>query len=498
MNVLREARREIVENPGIPGPDFYVRKLAGLWERAAAAPAYRDIGPFSAASFAALAPTPREELKARPLDFATVTAGRALRYYETTGSTGTPTPTPRTAEDVLWNTVSVAESWRSVLTAGLSDPTALGDTTGSPDTGDARDGGQERILSLMPSDVVPVGDLIAQVGDYLELSHLRAYPFATGITGWDRLVDLWRGYRPTTVFLAPGVALEWTRLVAQRGLLPELATGVRRLMLLGEVNTVPFRERLARWWGAAVHDASYGSTETGTLATTCPAGRQHLLTAGTYFELDTGGPEGIVPLVPLGSGPSLGRAASGRSASEDGPEEAPRDSSGPPRDGSRSPRDGSGTLSGQLLVTPLNAYARPLLRLRTGDLVTLDHGCACGRTTPLVTVHGRASDTLTVHGSPLTPREVENVVFATAETTGYLIEVTASGDFAGLLLERLPGADRTREPDAADEVRRASKEHLGVSWDRVAFVNALPRQTKSGASQKSWKRSNIRVLETAP
>ncbi|MEU7074413.1 phenylacetate--CoA ligase family protein [Streptomyces narbonensis] len=432
MNIWREARQETTAMPGVPGPEFYTRKLAALWERASAAPAYRGLGPFSRAAFAALPPTGREELKARPMAFATVPPGGALRYYETTGSTGTPTPTPRLAEDVIWNTVAVGETWREVLD------------------------GDERILSLMPSDVVPVGDLIAQVGDYLDLSHLRAYPFSTGITGWDRLVELWRGYRPTTVFLAPGVALEWTRLVAGRELLAELATGVRRLMLLGEVNTAPFRARLGGWWGADVLDASYGSTETGTLATTCSAGRQHLLTAGTYFELDTGGPEGLVGI------------------------------------------DAGGPRAGQLVVTPLNSYARPLLRLRTGDLVTLGDACPCGRPSPTVTVRGRASDLLRVHGVDLTPREVEDVVFAVSEATGYLIEVDAAGSFAGLLLERLPGADRSAEAATAEEVRRVTKERLGLSWDRVAFVNALPQLTKSGASQKSWKRSNIRVLEEAP
>ncbi|MFF5445545.1 phenylacetate--CoA ligase family protein [Streptomyces sp. NPDC012888] len=451
MKIWREARRETVATPGFPDGEFYARKLAEVWARASAAPAYRGIGPFSAGAFAALAPTSREELKARPLDFATVTPGRALRYYETTGSTGAPTPTPRLAEDVIWNTVAVAEAWRPVL---------CGDD--GTDTDDGGAGGErrdpERILSLLPSDVVPVGDLIAQAADYLDLSHLRAYPFATGITGWDRLVELWRGYRPTTVFLAPGVALEWTRLAAGRGLLPELGAGLRRLMLLGEVNTAPFRERLGRWWGAVALDASYGSTETGTLATTCAAGGQHLLTASTHFELDTGGPGGVVPVTAEAGGPDRG----------------------------------------QLVVTPLNSYARPLLRLRTGDLVTLGRDCPCGRPSPTVTVRGRASDTLRVHGVDLAPREVEEVVFAAAEATGYLVEVTAGGGFAGLLLERLPGADRGREPAVAEEVLRASKERLGLAWDRVAFVNSLPQLTKSGAAQKSWKRSNVRVLEEAP
>ncbi|WP_228979458.1 phenylacetate--CoA ligase family protein [Streptomyces sp. DH12] len=434
MDLWRTAVEETAAVAGVPADDFYTRKLGALWSRARAAPAYRHLGPFSPEAFAALPLTRREDLKARPLHFATVAPGGALRYYETTGSTGRPTPTPRLAEDVVWNTVAVAEAWRSVLDD------------------------DERVLSLLPSDVVPVGDLVAQVADYLDLSHLRGYPFASGITGWDRIVELWRAYRPTTVFLAPGVALEWTRLAAGRGTLPGLRADLRRLMLLGEVNTPPFRDRLGRWWEAAVHDASYGSTETGTLATTCPAGGQHLLTGSAYVELDTGGPHGVVPVGPASGGPR----------------------------------------TGQLVVTPLNAHARPLLRLATGDVVTLGRDCPCGRSAPTVTVHGRESDTLRLQGAALTPRDVEGLVFAHAEATGYLVEVDEAGTYAGLLLERLPGAGREGEPAAAEAVRAATKERFGLSWDRVVFVNALPRLTKSGASQKSWKRSNIRVLETAP
>lgn len=425
---LRTARQEI-ENHSDATLDqgFYERKLAEVWARAARSTAYAGIGQFSFEAFAALPVTLRETLKARPLDFATVPPGDALRYYETTGSAGAPTPTPRLAEDIIWNTVSVAHAWRSVVS------------------------GDDRVISLLPSDVVPVGDLVSQVCDYLDIAHLRAYPFATGICDWDRLVHLWRGFRPTAVFLAPGVALQWTRLVKQRGILTELSGDVRGLMLLGEVNTAPFRDRLGRWWGAKAFDASYGSTETGTLASTCEAGNQHLLPAATYFELNTSG--GIVP---------IDRAT-----------------------------------EGQLVVTPLNAYARPLLRLNTGDTVSIGANCPCGRATLLVTVHGRVSDGLSVRGVPLAARGVEEVVYGSTDATGYLIEVDAAGGFARLLLERDVDAARTGEPAQTEALQRASQGRLAVRWDQVAFVNALPGNTKSGAAQKSWKRSNIRILENA-
>ncbi|GAA2600417.1 hypothetical protein GCM10010304_55810 [Streptomyces roseoviolaceus] len=437
QTILREAQAEIRENQGrIPAEYFYSGKLSAAWERARGTRAYGagegrdDIGEFSLDRFRDLPVTPRESLKARPLDFAAVSPTEASKYYETTGTTGQPTPTPRRAEDTIWNTVSVAEAWRPLL------------------------GSDERAVILLPSDIVPVADLVAGVCEYLDHAHIRAYPFATGISDWDRLESMWRTYRPTTVFVAPGVALQFTRLLAQRGQLDELNSSVERLMLLGEVNTAPFRARLGRWWNADVYDASYGSTETGTLAAACAHGRQHLLPAATYFELAT--PEGVVPL-----------------------------------------HDRGGHERGRLVVTPLNAHARPLLRLDTGDEVSVESDCPCGSAAPGITVHGRSSDGLRVRGTPLSVRAVEEVVYGVTDATGYLLEVDSEGSYARLLLERGIGAGRDGEPEECRRVQARSEELLGLRWDGVVFVNSLPANTKSGASQKSWKRSNIREVEVA-
>ncbi|MBB6419928.1 phenylacetate--CoA ligase family protein [Streptomyces massasporeus] len=374
--------------------------------------------------------TPRESLKAQPLRYAAATPTEASKYYETTGTTGQPTPTPRLAEDTIWNTVSVAEAWRPLL------------------------GADERVVILLPSDIVPVADLISGVCEYLDLAHVRAYPFATGISGWDRLESMWRTFRPTTVFVAPGVALQFTRLLAQRGELGDLSSSVDRLMLLGEVNTAPFRDRLGRWWNAQAYDASYGSTETGTLAAACPRGGQHLLPAATYFELAT--PDGVVPL-----------------------------------------HDRGEHREGRLVVTPLNAHARPLLRLDTGDEVSIETDCPCGSAAPRITVHGRSADALRVRGAPLSVRAVEEVVYGVTDATGYLLEVDGEAGYARLLLERGVGAGRDGEPEERRRVQDRSEEVLGLRWDDVVHVNSLPANTKSGASQKSWKRSNVREVEVA-
>jgi phenylacetate-CoA ligase len=428
LQELLEARADATRHlDRIPSEAFYEESLRHVWERASGVPAYGPLGPFSMAAFRRLEVTSKDELKKRPLEFCAVTPGTADKYYETTGTTGRATPTPRLATDVIRNAVSVAEAWRPLL---------------SPD---------DRVLSLLPSDVVPVGDLIAQVCEYLGLVHTRAYPFATGICDWDRLTGIWRTLRPTTLFVAPGVAQQLTRLLKRRGDLDTLGGSVARIMLLGEVNTEPFRVRLGSWWGAAVYDASYGSTETGTLATSCRSGRHHLLPAAHCFELATD--DGVVPL----------------------------------RAGAR----------GRLVVTPLHLHARPLLRLDTGDEVTVTEGCACGSPAPSLVVHGRSSDALDLGGAKVTVRDLEEIVYGVTGATGYLMEIDPEGTPLRLLLERDSDSDRNREQEMAEAVRAASQDSLRLSWNTVAFVNTLPATTKSGGSQKSWKRTNIRVVEKA-
>jgi phenylacetate-CoA ligase len=427
LETVLEAQRQFHELHGRPvTEEFYREKAATCWTRARKAPAYREIGDYSWASLAALPVTTKEQLKADPWRFVAARPDESAKYYETSGTTGRSTPTPRLAADIIWNTVSVASAWGDVI------------------------GPRDRVISLLPSDVVPAGDLVTSVCEYLDVPVARAYPFATGISDWDRLATLVANFEPTVLFMSPGVALQATGLYLKRGQLAELSRSVRSIMLLGEVCVPALRTRLGDWWDARVLDASYGSTETGTLAATCRAGGLHLLTAANHFEL----------------------------AADDGPR----------------PWTAPGT--GRLVVTPLNLYARPLLRYDTGDAVSLSTGCGCGRATPVVTVLGRSSDGQRVRGTTLSPHLVEEIVYGETSALGYLVETDREGSRFRLLLERSPEADRAGEPAAATAVCAAFRERAGLDCDQALFVNSLPSTTKSGGSLKNWKRSNFRVVAT--
>ncbi|MFF5860046.1 phenylacetate--CoA ligase family protein [Streptomyces sp. NPDC012751] len=428
LDYLERILSEVTAPPRDAASDeaFRTAKLAEVWQRAARTTAYAGLGPFSTDAFSRLPATAKEDLKARPLDYLRVPVGEGLKYYQTTGTTGVPTPTPRTARDVIANTVSVAEAWRPMLA----------------DRG-------HRALILLPSDIVPVADLMVGVCEFLEVPHVKAYPYTTGISDWDRIADLWEVFRPTVVFVAPGVLLQFSQIMKRRAVLDRMRGSVELLMLLGEVSTPELRAMVGHWWEARAYDASYGSTESGTLAACCAWDRLHLLRRANHFEIADEG--GIAP------------AEAGR--------------------------------AGRLVVTPLNNDARPLLRLDMGDEVTLAGGCPCGADSPVVTVHGRGSDGTGIKGSRVRTRDLEGIVYANHDVMGYLIEVDERGAWARLLLERDPGTDREAEPAKRDLIQRRTDEHLGFRWDEVRFVNRLPVTTKSGGSQKSWKRSNFRVVD---
>ncbi|MFD4669608.1 phenylacetate--CoA ligase family protein [Lentzea sp. NPDC058450] len=407
-----------------PPSEFYQAKLAEAWQRAAKAAAYGCLPEFSEEAFSSQPVTTKEALKNDPWSFVVTDLGASAKYYETTGTSGQVTPTPRLFEDIAWNAVSVEQAWRRVLSE------------------------RDRVAILLPSDIVPVADLVVGVCELLDVPHSRVYPFATGISDWDRLTTLWRSLRPTVVFVAPGLALQLTRLLKQRGHFGELSESVHTLMLLGEVSTPALRARLGEWWQATAYDASYGSTETGTLAATCEEGGLHLLTSTNYFEIASG--DEVKPL--------------------------------------------SGDCAGRLVVTPLNLHARPLLRFDTGDEVVVGGDCACDSAAPLLSVRGRSTDVIQVHQRDLTVRAVEDVVYHASSATGYLIELDESGARARLLLERDVHADRSAEAGMKLAVDEAMRSSTGLVWDEIVFVNSLPQTTKSGGSQKSWKRSNIRIV----
>lgn len=74
---------------------------------------------------------------------------------------------------------------------------------------------------------------------------------------------------------------------------------------------------------------------------------------------------------------------------------------------------------GEMVLTTLKKKARPMIRFRTGDIVTVNNEkCACGRTHARINIHGRLDDMLIITGVNVFPSDIEKAVRDIPELTG--------------------------------------------------------------------------------
>jgi phenylacetate-CoA ligase len=134
---------------------------------------------------------------------------------------------------------------------------------------------------------------------------------------------------------------------------------------------------------------------------------------------------------------------------------------------------------GEMVLTTLKKRARPLIRFRTGDIVTYtDEKCNCGRTHKrLLGVHGRTDDMLIIKGVNVFPRDVEAVVRGLDFLTGeYRLIVTREKHLDVLTIE-VENLKKT-VPEVQDIVATAIKARLGVKAGIIVHPpGTLPRET---------------------
>lgn len=135
---------------------------------------------------------------------------------------------------------------------------------------------------------------------------------------------------------------------------------------------------------------------------------------------------------------------------------------------------GKPAAEGELVATNLGRWGMPLIRYRTGDLVTVSREpCACG--SPFLKlvggIRGRADDMFTVRGVNLFPSQVEDIVRRHSQVVEFAIEHrrVRQMDEVNLLLE-ISGADRSTQRLEAD-LRQALGVRLGC---RVVEPGTLP------------------------
>jgi phenylacetate-CoA ligase len=107
-------------------------------------------------------------------------------------------------------------------------------------------------------------------------------------------------------------------------------------------------------------------------------------------------------------------------------------------------------------------------------------------------IQGRKEDQLQLNGVSLDIETIEHLVYELSGITGYLIEMSASSGNARLLLEK----DIDFDDSQHDNMQALQDDFAarGIVWADIVALNQLPSITKSGAGQKNWKKTNVRMV----
>ena len=219
---------------------------------------------------------------------------------------------------------------------------------------------------------------------------------------WDSI----RLYEPTYLIAVPSFLLKMIAYAEKNGIDYE-ASSVKGVVCIGESlrnqdfsNTL-LAEKIAQKWKGIKLYSTYASTEMSTTFTEC--------------EYQQGGhhhPELIITEVLDDAGNRVGENE-----------------------------------SGELTITTLGVEAMPLVRFRTGDIVTMHTGtCACGRNTARVSpVLGRKQQMIKYKGTTLYPPVLMDLLTNFEEIDNYIIEISTNSILTDEILIRIG----TRTPTEA-------------------------------------------------
>src|SRR6185436_6586985 len=240
---------------------------------------------------------------------------------------------------------------------------------------------------------------------------------------------------PTVICCTPTYAL-WLAEVAAKESMRLADSSVRVLIVAGEPGgSIPAtRDRIEQAWGARVID-HHGLTETGPLSFECweSPGALHM-NEGEYV-CEVVNPETGSPVA----------------------------------DGER----------GELVVTNLGRIASPVIRYRTGDIVSRRSDlCICGRTWARLQggILARADDMINIRGVNVYPTSIEAVVRMVPEVVEFRSTVSQPGAMRSLSIEIEITDGATDSAAISGHLARELRSALGLTIPvRIVESGSLPR-----------------------
>lgn len=279
---------------------------------------------------------------------------------------------------------------------------------------------------------------------------LGALSIHAGTVPSERLLAIAKQFQATAIWTTPSYAWYLGETALKEGIDPKKDLAIKRIFVAGEPGgSIPeTRQRIEALWGASVYDY-YGLSDIfGSCAGMCE--EKH----GLHWAEDHILVEVLDP-----------------------------DTQEPVAEGER----------GELVLTTLKKSARPMIRFRTGDIVSFtSEACACGRTSQrMLGTHGRLDDMLIIKGVNIFPSDVEAIARKDHDLTGeykLIVERENHLDRLTVEVERVT-ADASRDAELAARFAGHLKSITGVA----AAVRILPPDTLPRATHKAKRVEDRRV-----
>ncbi|MER6971717.1 AMP-binding protein [Nocardioides sp. NPDC000445] len=207
--------------------------------------------------------TTKADLVEAGLDILAGSVAEAEVYYETTGTTGPPTPCPRGELEVWASNRTLIRAWTSML---------------------AQDGRPSVVAIMGPSELYAFGDVFGAVARTVGVPQVKLWPDSPRV-GLSKALRILRQLKVTHVVCAPSMVLELAEVASAAGLSPQ-DFAIKRFLVLGELSTPEFRSSAESFWpGARVSPAMYGSQEALCVASGWPDGSLRLNELNYHVEL---------------------------------------------------------------------------------------------------------------------------------------------------------------------------------------------------------------------